>query len=172
MRPHNLCKFFISVVRRCGIDEAEAMAGHQSGLVKIYANPLAREDGDKRLAEVYLKAEPELSIYKQTVEIKKFKEEVEEGDKKIQKLITGLSVENMELKEKMRGVSAEVETLNRRFDNLAKTINLSRDDFSEVLEMFGRFLREKDRIRDALAFQKDMEGGVRDAREMLNQNRS
>jgi integrase len=112
-RPHNLRKFFITAVRHSGIDEAECMAGHQTGLAKIYADVNNKSDAEKKLAETYRKAEPELSIYKQTAEITKLQIQVNEGDRKIDQLIRNLSVENAELKEKLNG-------LERRYDNFAK----------------------------------------------------
>jgi len=89
LHPHGLRKFFRLVVGRHGQDEAEAIMGHQTGLNAVYAK-FTGEMGERRLKEIYLKALPELSVYRKPLLVNKEKEELLEMLRKAEDTLDGL----------------------------------------------------------------------------------
>ena len=133
LRPHNLRKFFRLRVGRHGVDEAEALMGHQKGLNKIYAN---FDDAEERLEEIYKKAIPDLSVYKRTIQEAKVSEELKSKVKLLEEQIK-IVVQAGSIKD------AEIRLLKNRVDRFEEHIdNVIKGKF-EIFEKREAQLRKE-----------------------------
>ena len=105
IRPHNLRKFFRTHGKWKNPDVAEALMGHTSGLMAIYARFDQAED---ILREGYLEAEQNLSISQNTQTIIELREKVETQSEDIQRLVTDLSLKNVRLQDEVDELKAQV----------------------------------------------------------------
>ncbi|MFH1327592.1 MAG: site-specific integrase [Candidatus Bathyarchaeota archaeon] len=98
IHPHVLRKFFRTKLGAIiPVDVTEALMGHEGYLTEVY-----RKYSVEDLAKFYLQGEPNLSVFTDTAEVGKLRQEVEEKNKQLQTVINGLVSENMNLKEKMK----------------------------------------------------------------------
>ncbi|MCJ7632576.1 site-specific integrase [Candidatus Bathyarchaeota archaeon] len=132
LHPHNLRKFFRMVVGRYGIDEVECMLGHQTGLNKVYANLPDKTDGIKRIAEVYLKAEKDLSVYKRGADLEKFRVDLEKKFESQSSALDYLQSENLTLKNKLKEIEAERTETHRLIEEGDQTITRISDLLTEM----------------------------------------
>lgn len=137
MRPHNLRKYFRLRVGRFGRDEAEALMGHQEGLNKVYAR-FEGESGEQRLADIYKKAIPELSIYERTVKTSRVQLEIQRENRKLRKDIEQLNERNDNLWNEVDGLSKSVNELKGDFVKMFQLIQ-EEEDFSEVLRKYVKW---------------------------------
>ncbi|MEM3384623.1 MAG: site-specific integrase [Nitrososphaeria archaeon] len=101
IHPHVLRKFFRT---RLGavipVDVVEALMGHEGYLTEVY-----RKYSLEELGKFYLQGEGALTIFgSETEEISRLKVEIDEKNKQLQNIITGLVQENMKLKQKIEEV--------------------------------------------------------------------
>lgn len=146
MRPHNLRKFFRLIVGRHGVDEAEALMGHQTGLNAIYAR-FVGESGNQRLEEIYKKAIPDLSVYGRTIQIAQVDEETKEKISKLEHQVSILAQE--------RAINqAEIRLLKDRVDEWEKykeiILNLEKKVFAKREEQLRKEWREAQPTKEDL----------------------
>jgi len=98
IHPHVLRKFFRT---RLGavipVDVVEALMGHEGYLTEVY-----RRYSVEDLAKFYKQGEHALLVFTESGEITKLRKEVQEQKDKLQALVNGLAVENMQLKDQMK----------------------------------------------------------------------
>jgi integrase len=123
-RPHNLRKYFRLRAGQHGQDEVEAMMGHQQGLNKVYAK-FEGEYGEKRLAQVYRKAIPDLSLYQPSMKLASVQqaffdqnetlnqalEQLKQEKDSQQIALNSLAIENMQIKDKLQQLAASKQTV-------------------------------------------------------------
>jgi integrase len=130
MRPHNLRKFFRLRVGRHGRDEAEALMGHQEGLNRVYAR-FEGKSGEQRLAEIYVKAIGELSIFEYAVKENTVQFEILQENRKLEQSVRQLREKNDVLWDKVEELKND---FVRMFDLIQKE-----EDFSEVLRKYVKW---------------------------------
>ncbi len=105
VHPHVLRKFFRT---RLGavipVDVVEALMGHEGYLTEVY-----RRYSLEELANFYKQGEYTLLIFSEG--LGKLRKEIEERNEQLQKLINGLTAENLELKNKMKQLEKKVSEL-------------------------------------------------------------
>jgi integrase len=108
IHPHVLRKFFRSrMATIIPVDIVEAIMGHEGYLTEVY-----RRYTVEQLAEFYKKGESSVTIFGQTSEdLEKLRREVLQDKEQLQKIVNGLNVENLYLKEKVQKLETAVDTL-------------------------------------------------------------
>ena len=105
VHPHVLRKFFRT---RLGavipVDVVEALMGHEGYLTEVY-----RRYSLEELANFYKQGEYTLLIFSEG--LGKLRKEIEERNEQLQKLINGLTAENLELKNKLNKLEKKVSEL-------------------------------------------------------------
>ena len=124
---HSLRKFFRTKIG-LDLDVTRALMGHAEYLDDSYLR--LEEEGE--IAEAYLEAMPNVSVYQvQSPEVKNLEEENEELKKRIEQLestkherngdVEELQRENRETKEELNQLSKTVNTLLKKLENLTET---------------------------------------------------
>jgi len=154
LRPHNLRKYFRTHGRWSNPDVPEALMGHQSGVVNIYAR---FDSAEEILKEGYLVAEPNLSIYESTANVIALRNQVDQQSEDIQRLITNLSLENARLKLDLEGLKKsfrELEVIEMRMNTLEANQNdiITNPEYVNIMKFFSenhkeieRFLKNRDK---------------------------
>jgi integrase len=130
LRPHNLRKFFRTYGRWGNPDVAEALMGHTSGLNSVYTRLDQAED---ILREEYLRVEPNLSIYQNTQVIVELCEKVNHQSEDIEQLVTGLSLKNVRLENRLGDQEVKIGRLLDANQRLLDTV-LSQGERMDVLQ--------------------------------------
>jgi regulator of replication initiation timing len=154
LRPHNLRKYFRTHGRWSNPDVPEALMGHQSGVVNIYAR---FDSAEEILKEGYHEAEPNLSIYESTTNVIALRNQVDQQSEDIQRLITNLSLENARLKLDLEGLKQsfrEFKTIEMRMNTLEANQNdiITNPEYVNIMKFFSenhkeieRFLKNRDK---------------------------
>ena len=93
------------------VDVAEALMGHEEYLTEVY-----RKYSVDDLAKFYLQGESALLIFTEAEEAGKLR--VEERNKQLQILVSGLATENLELKIRMAKMELKNMDLKRRIQHI------------------------------------------------------
>ncbi len=97
IHPHSLRKRFRSLMATAiPVDVVEALMGHEGYLTDAY-----RKHSEAQLAEFYKKGEPTLAIFNDGEENARLRDELAQKEKTIQTLLTGHTVELIELRQKL-----------------------------------------------------------------------
>jgi len=104
VHPHVFRKLFrTKMATAIPVDVVEALMGHEGYLTDVY-----RRFSHEQLAEFYKKGEPSLTIFSNVVEVEKLKDEIAQKEKVIQTLLTGHTVELIELRQKLSELESRV----------------------------------------------------------------
>ena len=149
LSPHALRESFGSIMINSGVPDTivDFWLGHRIGEMSEAYKSVQYES----LRKMYMERENLLSITKPTTDLEKIRKEVEktvkediEGEsKKLQTLVNGLAIENIELKDSMKSLKEQVEALTEQFSDLSKGMGLNRE---EVVELIEWMLKEKDKL--------------------------
>lgn len=88
-----------------------------------YLTEVYRRYSTEDLAKFYLQGESALLIFTEAEEVGKLRAEVEERNVQLQSLVNGLAGENMELKERLRKVEAEVVDVKKALEELLQGVS-------------------------------------------------
>ena len=135
LHPHVLRKYFRTRLgESIPVDVTEALMGHEGYLTGVYRKYTIAD-----LARIYLKGEGALAVFTNQQEIDKLKGNLEEKNNQLQRLINGLTGENMALKsdmKKQRGEIAElknnIEFLTRHFKNVEHALMKKMDELQSL----------------------------------------
>jgi len=105
IHPHVLRKFFRSkLATEIEVDIVEALMGHEAFLSDVY-----RRYPKEKLAEKYLKGEHTLSVFTDVEQVSKLRQEVKDGleeeekrGDELQKLVNGLTTENLAMGKRLK----------------------------------------------------------------------
>lgn len=118
VHPHVLRKFFRT---RMGsvipVDIVEALMGHESYLTEVY-----RKYSEEDLAKFYLQGEPALLTSPGAAEMGRLKKDLEERDRQLQRVISGLAAENVELRERLRDLEVALEKFAKEIGDLRRQL--------------------------------------------------
>lgn len=104
IHPHSLRKRFRSLMATAiPADVAEALMGHEGYLTDVY-----RRFSQEQLAEFYRKGEPTLALFSNAEEVLRLKDEIAQKERTIQTLLTGHTVELIELRQKLSELESRV----------------------------------------------------------------
>jgi len=137
MRPHNLRKYFRLRVGRFGVDEAEALMGHQQGLNKVYAR-FEGQAGEQRLAEIYVKAIKELSIFEYAVKENTIQFEIVQENRRLEQSVRLLREKNDSIWKRVESLNRDVNELKGDFVKMFQLIQ-EEEDFSDVLRKYVKW---------------------------------
>ena len=114
LHPHNLRKFFRTYGRWTNPDVPEALMGHQSGLVAIYAR---YDQAEEILEEVYLKAERNLSLYEHSTTMLELRDKMEAQDEYLDDLIKKLYRDNSRLEGDLQSLTTDLKKIKEDYED-------------------------------------------------------
>ena len=135
LHPHNLRKFFRTYGRWTNPDVPEALMGHQSGLVAIYAR---YDQAEKILEEVYLKAERNLSLYEHSTTMLELREKMEAQDEYLDDLIKKLYRDNSRLEGDLQSLNSKLAEITEEYEGKA---SLEQEHLDRIEKLEKDFVR-------------------------------
>ncbi|MFB0544874.1 MAG: tyrosine-type recombinase/integrase, partial [Asgard group archaeon] len=115
LHPHVLRKFFrtkMGVV--IPVDVVEALIGHEGYLTEVY-----RRYSKEQLAKFYKEGEYAITIFSEAEQVGELRKEVKEQKENLQRIVNGLTAENIELKQGLKRIEKEQK---QEKEELGKTI--------------------------------------------------
>lgn len=118
VHPHVLRKFFRTRIGSViPVDVTEALMGHEGYLTEVY-----RRYNEEDLANFYLQGEPSLLIFTEAGEVSRLRKKIEERNRQLQTLVNGLTAENLELKERVKGLEVRMTGLEAKMKEFFKEL--------------------------------------------------
>jgi len=115
VHPHVLRKFFRT---RMGsvipVDVVEALMGHEGYLTEVY-----RRYSQEDLAKFYSLGEAAITVLAEAEEVAKLRAEIQEQNKQLQKLVNGLTAENLELKQRVQRLEQKLNDIEKALQEFA-----------------------------------------------------
>jgi integrase len=114
LHPHVLRKFFRTELSKViPVDVVEALMGHEGYLTEVYRRYSMRD-----LADFYQRGEHALLVFTEVGEVNRLREEVEEQRNQLQRIVNGVSGENLELKSRLARVELAVTELKKMLQEM------------------------------------------------------
>ena len=115
VHPHVLRKFFRTKLGSViPVDIVEALMGHEGYLTEVY-----RRYSQEDLAKFYSLGEAAITVLAEAEEVAKLRAEIQEQNKQLQKLVNGLTAENLELKQRVQRLEQKLNDIEKALQEFA-----------------------------------------------------